>query len=131
MQKLIPTIYFYLLSLIGMGLVIIGVFNAVHYVVGVTAYEKYPLPYGGDDRCAYMPVPAEPVIMPTDGSMSVAPTNPKIDAEAKEACLEGLESERQREKIKDLEEAISFTLIGLVVFSSHFYFARKTKAHTN
>lgn len=118
MQKLIPVIYFYLLSLIGMVLIIIGVFNLTHYIVGVTAYEKYPLSYG-EDRCLIQPMTQ------TD------PTGEKMvdPAFSEEQCLEGLEAERQREKVKDLEESISFTVIGIIVFSSHFYFARKTHAH--
>lgn len=119
MSKLIPVIYFYLLSLIGMVLIIIGVFNLTHYVIGVSAYDKYPLPYG-EDRCTAVPGMVEP------GGKEI------VDPEFSEKkCLEGLELERQREKVKDLEESISFTVIGLLVFSTHFYFARKTRAHTS
>jgi len=113
MHKLIPTIYFYILSLVGMVLLIIGLFTTVHYIVGVSAYPKYPLPYGNESRCTMMFVP--------DEKSSVSPEQVKND------CLKDLEGERVITKANDLEKSISFTLIGLAVFGIHFYFARKTK----
>ncbi len=118
MQKLIPTIYFYLLSAVGIVLLIIGVFNAFHYVVGLTAYEKYPLKYGNESRCQYMSVPAKEIGVETSGD--------SVEQEqAKKDCLNSLEAERKNTKIDDFEKAIAFTVVGLVVFTVHFYFARK------
>lgn len=119
MQKLIPTIYFYLLSAIGMVLLIIGLFNSVHFVTGIISYDKYPLRQGAESRCDYMPVPVS--IDETKETASNA-------AEAKEDCLKSLEKERATTKADDLEKSISFTAIGLLVFSIHFYFARKQKS---
>ncbi len=117
MQKLIPTIYFYLLSAIGMVLLIIGLFNSVHFITGITAYDKYPLRNGSESRCDYMPtVPA-----PVEGQKPIVVDNAKGD------CLKSLEKERQTTKADDLEKSISFTAIGLLVFGIHFYFARKQK----
>lgn len=113
MQKLIPTIYFYLLSAIGIVLFIIGIFNSFHYVVGITAYDKYPLGYN-ETRCDYI-APA----VATDGA-----TKP-VTEQSKKDCLDSLEIERKNKKIDDLEKSVSFTIIGLLVFGFHFYFSRK------
>ena len=113
--KVIPTIYFYLLSAVGMVLFIIGLFNSIHYIVGITAYDKYPLKYQGESRCEYMP---KPVMV--EGQKDV-----QSEGKVKEECLKSLEKERANTKIDDLEKAISFTTIGLLVFAIHFYFARR------
>lgn len=118
MQKLIPTIYFYVLSAVGMILFIIGLFNSIHYIVGVTAYDKYPLRYGSESRCDYMPR-----IAPVEGSKETEET--KGTEDAKEDCLKSLEKERENTKADDLEKSIAFTTIGLLVFAIHFYFARR------
>ena len=117
MQKLIPAIYFYLLSAIGMVLLIIGLFNSVHYITGITAYDKYPLRNGAESRCDYMPT----VPVPVEGQKSISVDNAKPD------CLKSLEKERATTKADDLEKSISFTTIGLLIFGIHFYFARKQK----
>ncbi len=119
MQKLIPTIYFYLLSAIGMVLLIIGLFNSVHFITGITAYDKYPLRFGAESRCEYIakPVPVEETPLRSSSSAG----------QAKEDCLKSLEKERATTKADDLEKSISFTTIGLLVFSIHFYFARQQR----
>lgn len=122
MQRLIPTIYFYLLSAIGMVLIIIGLFNAAHYIVGVTAYDKYPLGYGPESRCEYMPKPAL-----LEGQTQPTQSDKETEQKAKEDCLKTVETERQNKKVDDLEKSITFTSIGLLVFGAHFYFARKQK----
>lgn len=117
MNKLIPTIYFYLLSAIGMVLLIIGLFNSVHYITGITSYDKYPLRFGAEARCDYMPK-----AIPAESSIDTKPDTTKED------CLVSLEKERMTTKADDLEKSISFTVIGLLVFGIHFYFARKQKS---
>ena len=120
--KVIPTIYFYLLSVVGMALFIVGLFNSIHYVVGITLYNKYPLRYAQESRCDYMPGAA-----PFLGANKVQSGEKAKAASdtAKEDCLKGLEKERTNTKIDDLEKAISFTTIGLLIFAIHFYFARR------
>lgn len=115
MQKLIPTIYFYVLSAIGMVLFIIGLFNSIHYIVGITAYDKYPLRYGAESRCDYMPR-----VAPIEGSDDI-----RSDTNAKEDCLKSLEKERETTKADDLEKSLAFTIIGFMVFGTHFYFVRR------
>ncbi|MEX2007501.1 MAG: hypothetical protein WD992_01895 [Candidatus Levyibacteriota bacterium] len=118
MQKLIPTIYFYLLSAVGIVLLIIGIFNSFHYVAGITAYDKYPLKYGNESRCQYLATPVK-----VDNTQAVSDS--EAQERAKAECLESLEIERKNTKIDDFEKAIAFTVVGLVVFAVHFYFARK------
>lgn len=121
MQKLIPTIYFYVLSAVGMVLFIIGLFNSVHYVVGITSYDKYPLGYGPDSRCEYMmPKPVLP-----EGQAQPTASDKEAEEKAKEDCLKTVDKERQDKKVDDLEKSIAFTAIGLLVFVIHFYFARR------
>jgi len=114
MHKLIPSIYFYVLSLVGMILLIIGLFSAIHYVVGVSAYPKYPLQYGNEGRCSLQ-------MFPIGEKSAVTPQQMRNE------CLKDLENEREITKVNDLEKSISFTLIGLAVFCIHFYFARRLK----
>ena len=121
MQKLIPTIYFYVLSAVGMVLFIIGLFNSIHYVVGITAYDKYPLGYAPESRCEYMPKAALP-----EGQQQTS-SDKEAEKKAKDECLKSVETERQNKKVDDLEKSLAFTIIGLLVFSTHFYFARKQK----
>jgi len=51
------------------------------------------------------------------------------DGESKEECLKSLETERKSTKIDDLEKSLAFTIIGLLVFGTHFYFARKQRTN--
>ena len=120
--RVIPTVYFYLLSVVGMVLFIIGLFNSIHYIVGITAYDKYPLRYGAESRCEYMPKPV--MVEGQKDIQSDVKARAASDA-AREECLKSLEKERANTKIDDLEKAISFTTIGLLVFAIHFYFARR------
>ena len=117
LQKLIPTIYFYVLCIVGMVLFIIGLFNTFHYFVGITAYDKYPLRYNAESQCSFMYKP-----MPVDGQKDL-----RSDKQIKDECLQGLEKERMNTKIDDLEKSVAFTIIGLLIFGTHFYFARKEK----
>jgi len=119
MHKLIPTIYFYTVSLIGLVLLIIGIFASIHFVVNITQFSNYPLGYNPIDRCQTpQPVPAK------------GTTEPVISTVSKEDCLKEVDQERQLLKTQDLEKAVSFTIIGSIVFSIHFYFARKQSKST-
>ncbi len=110
-QRLIPTIYFYIMSAVGMVIFIIGLFNTFHFVTGVVFYEKYPLYVGAETQCDFRPNPVDI----------------KNLAQSKEECLKSLEEQRTHQKTDDLEKAISFTTIGLLVYLIHFTFARKSR----
>ena len=117
MTKLISTIYFYLLSLIGIILLVIGIFTDIHFIVGVTTYSKYPLPNGMENQCIYS-VPQAPLGEKQQQS---------IYKEQYNICVKNLDQQRLITKKQDLEKALSFTIIGLLLFGIHFYFARKQK----
>jgi len=123
MQKLIPTIYFYVLSAVGVVLFIIGLFNSIHFVVGITVYDKYPLGYAPESRCDYMPKVALP-----EGQTQPTKSDKEEEKKVKQECLKSVETERQNKKVDDLEKSIAFTTIGLLIFAIHFYFARKQKS---
>lgn len=107
-----------------MVLFIIGLFNSIHYVVGIKAYDKYPLGYGPDSRCEYMmPKPALP-----EGQTQPTVSDKEAEQKTKDECLKSVETERLNKKVDDLEKSIAFTAIGLLVFAIHFYFARKQKS---
>lgn len=126
--RVISVIYFYLVSIIGIILLIIGTHNAVTFAVNSTQFEKYPLQWGGgEDRCSY------PMMMPENKS---APSNipqptdqdKKSIEEQKKSCLASLESERKLHKVNNLKDAITFTLFGVILFGSHFPLAlRRSK----
>src|SRR3989344_2945080 len=123
--KTIATIYFYIISAASLALIVIGIFNAVNFLINSTQYDKYPLRYGGISNCDYVdgysraPVPAVKMIPPE--STPSAEESKRI----KEQCLINEEAERKQHKIDDLKNAITFSLVGLILFSIHFPLARK------
>ncbi len=121
--RTIATIYFYLVSAASLALIVIGIFNAVNFLINSTQYEKYPLKYpqGSCDNFPYKfgPYPA----MEVRG----VPATPsaKEQEQQKEACLKQEDALSKQQKIDDLKNAITFTLVGLVLFLIHFPNARK------
>ena len=82
--------------------------------------RKYPLGYNPESRCEFAP---RAVLL--EGEMEAPPNNTKVTQ--KEDCLKNVEGERKNKKVDDLERSITFTTIGLLVFGSHFYFARRQR----
>lgn len=115
MHKLIPSIYFYVVSLIGLVLLLIGLFGLVHYVIGVTAYPNYPLNPFEESRCLNM------VPQPLPGSGQ----NQEVSQQSKNECEKTIENERTHQKTDDLEKALSFSIIGGILFAIHFSWTRK------
>lgn len=101
-----------------MVLLIIGLFSSVHFATGIVSYDKYPLRFGAESRCDYMPIPV---------SIEETKETASNTAGAKKDCIKSLEKERATTKADDLEKSISFTAIGLLIFLTHFYFAKKQK----
>jgi len=136
MSKLIPLIYFYLVSLAGLVILVIGVFASVHFLVNIFSYADYPLPYETATRCMY-PQPF-PLMKGVSGSGSASlgiaqPINPGGPMQIwpptyNDDCFQKVALERLQTKTQDLEKAVSYTLVGLVLFATHFYFARKKSA---
>ncbi len=118
--KTISQIYFYVISAISLIFIIIGVYNAVTFMVNVSQFEKYPLNFGGEDRCSYITMP-QPVVDPK----SQASISKEEQKKQNEMCLSQLELERKQHKVNDIKNAITFTLLGVILFSIHFPIALK------
>lgn len=110
--KLISIIYFYLVSVLSLILLIIGVFHIISYTLNVTQFDKYPLTYG-EDRC----VVSQTIGAPEDKLNTV---DASISAQQKKDCMTQLDVERKQRKINDLKNAITFPLLGIVLFLIHF-----------
>lgn len=122
--KTIATIYFYLISAASLALIVIGIFNAVNFVINSTQYEKYPPRYAQGSCESYPfkyggPYPAIDV-----RGFPATPSAKELE-DQKQACIKQEEIESKQHKIDDLKNALTFTLVGLVLFAIHFPLARK------
>ncbi|MBI4038493.1 hypothetical protein HY384_00895 [Candidatus Daviesbacteria bacterium] len=123
--KAIATIYFYLVSAASLALIVMGIFNAVNLMINSTQYEKYPLRYepGIDCESGFgYPVPYK--IMPPDVREEATISAQDLEKQTKN-CLRQQELERRQHKVDDFKDAITFSLVGVVLFSIHFPLARK------
>lgn len=123
--KTIATIYFYIISAAALALIVIGIFNAVNFGINATLYDKYPLRYGSPGNCEsypykFGPFPAAPGM---DGK--VATSSASELEKQKQDCLKQEDAQSKQQKIDDLKNAITFTLVGSVLFLIHFPLARK------
>lgn len=117
MGKLISLIYFYLVSIIGIIMLIAGLYNGVSYVVNITQYDKYPLQYGNED-CTYLSQSAPPkAVVGTDSLASLSAEEQKLQ---KAACEQRVELERKQHKVNNIKDAIFFTLVGIILLALHF-----------
>lgn len=132
MGRLISLIYFYLVSIIGIILLIIGLYNGVSFVVNSTVYDKYPLPYVGNEDCSYLAqdfsgtVKRAPLAMPPDET--TATVSAEEQQEQKAACERRVEAERKQHQVNDLKNGIYFTLIGIILLALHFPVALRRSA---
>lgn len=126
--KTIATIYLYTISAASLVLIVIGIFNAVYFVINSTRYEKYPPRFGWGPYSS-CDAPYDVAYGPPYPAKLIQTANSSPSAEewqrAKEICLKNEEAERKQHKIDDLRNSITFTLVGLVLFSIHFPLARK------
>ena len=116
--KIIATIYFYVISAGSIVLIVIGIFNSVNFVINSTQFEKYPLRWGGISQCDG-PRPLKPV------RIDESTISSREIEEASINCFANEEAERKQHKVDDLKNAITFTLVGLVLFLIHFPMARR------
>lgn len=126
--KLIATIYFYLISVGSIVLMVIGVFSWANFFINLTQYDKYPTRYGPPvaecDDSGY-PYKSGPYTMAIDGSQTMATRSAEEKAKDKEACEKQMELDRKAHKIDDIKNAITFSLVGIILFLIHFPQARK------
>jgi hypothetical protein len=130
--RMIGLIYLYVVSGASLALLVVGIFNAVNLLVNLTQFDKYPLRYGGMEQCEDHLVKA-PFMM--ERGMSTAPAiapGPKESTpsaeemkEWKDRCIRNSENERVQHKVEDMKNAITPTLVGLILFLIHFPMARR------
>lgn len=121
-NKTIATVYFYVISAAATALLVVGVFNTVNFIINSTQYDKYPLRYPQvrcDSPFGYGPYPA------TQGSLVPASPSAMEEEQRKQNCLDQEAEDRKKQKIEDMKNSITFTLVGLVLFGVHFPLARK------
>ncbi len=74
------------------------------------------------ESCDFMvPGPSKPML---DVPIGSSPSAAEIEKQ-KTSCEERLELERKQHKVNDLRNAITFTLVGVVLFPIHYPQARK------
>src|SRR3989338_6852930 len=122
--KTIATIYFYIISAASLALIVIGIFNAVNFGINITQYEKYPLryPQGSCNNYPYKfgPYPATErgVHATPSASLGTGPSAKETEEQEK-ACIKQENELSKKQKIDDLKNSITFTLIGTVLFLIH------------
>lgn len=109
----IKTAYFYVFSAIGIILLVIGVFRLSDFGVRNFLLDNYYLDYE-TGRCSYIePAKLEGEEVSTDS------------AKALERCEEDLEREREVKRVTDISSAITFIVVGTVLFAFHYRRAKK------
>ncbi len=108
----IKTAYFYVFSAIGIILLVMGIFKLSDFAVRNFFLDNYYLDYESG-RCSYL----EPAKL--EGSE----TQPNIDSTKR--CEEDLVREREVKKVTDVASAITFIVVGTVLFIFHYRRARK------
>lgn len=123
--KTIATIYFYLISAASLALIVIGIFNSVNFVINSTQYDKYPLryPQGSCEGYPYKFGGPYPAMMDARG-LPATPSAQETEKQ-KQDCLKQEDAQSKQQKIDDLKNAITFTLVGSILFLIHFPLARK------
>lgn len=126
--KQISLVYFYIVSAAALALIIIGIFNSVNFLINVTQYKDYPLRYQSQECNAIYQVPmrvAQPAL-PVEQSYPVIATQSSQEVDIqKELCQTQMDSQRKKQKLDDLKNSITFSLVGLIMFVIHFPIARK------
>ena len=121
--KTIATIYFYIVSAASLALIVIGIFNGVNFFINSTQYDKYPLKYS-QGNCEGYPYKFGPYPAMDVRGLPATPSAKEME-EQKKACIKQEDELSKKQKIDDLKNAITFSLVGSVLFSIHFPLARK------
>ncbi len=116
----ISTVYFYVISAASLALIVVGVFNSVNFAINITQYDKYPLRYQ-PENCDTNPYYKGPMAVVAPG----ATPSPQDLQNARLQCEKQLELDRKKQKLGDLKSAVTFSLVGVLLFLVHFPLARK------
>lgn len=111
-SETIKAIFTNFLFVIGVVLIIVGASRGILTVVRLAVFDKYPLDYYAETRCAYPPVPVQ------DGEVM-----PKLEAE----CTGSLDYERRLRLTDDIVNSTTMLISGLVLTFSfkRFIFGKK------
>src|SRR3989344_6860568 len=120
--KTIATLYFYVISAGSIVLMVIGIFSIVNFVINSTQYDKYPLKYP-QGTCETYPYKFGPYPA-MEREMLATPSAAELEKQ-KQICLEQEEKLSKQQRIDDMKNAITFSLVGLILFLIHFPMARK------
>jgi len=101
----IKAIYFYFFAGLGLVLLILGIFQMSNWFVKSYLLPKYDLSYD-ETRCDYVPLSVKPESEP--------PVN-----ETKKECEERLETQRRTKQVTDAAQAVTFLVVGGLVFAFH------------
>lgn len=121
--KTIATIYFYIISAASLALIVIGIFNAVNFGINSTQYDKYPLRYP-QGSCENYPYKFGPYPVMDVRGVPATPSAEEVEKQ-KQDCLKQENALSKQQKINDLKNAITFSLVGTVLFLIHFPLAIK------
>lgn len=110
-NSIVKTAYFYIFSAIGIILLVVGIFKVSDFVVRSYFLDNYYLSYEAG-RCSYL----EPVKLEGEASGS--------SASAIEKCEKDLDREREVKRVTDISSAVTFIIVGLVLFVFHYRRAR-------
>lgn len=121
--KQVSLIYFYLISAGALGLIVIGIFNSVNFMVNITQYKEYPLRYQQDCENIY---PASVKIVPPSVGYPFPATQSAAEVDVqRQVCQRNVEKQRKQQMLDDLKNSITFSLVGSILFLIHFPIARR------
>lgn len=127
--KQISLVYFYIVSAAALALIIIGIFNSVNFLINVTQYKDYPLRFQNEDCSSIYPVPMKiappPAASIDQGYPIIATQSAEEITRQKELCQKQIDAQRKKQKLDDLKNSITFSLVGLILFLIHFPIARR------
>lgn len=126
--RIIALIYFYVVSAAALMLLVIGIFDSVNLTVNLVAYDKYPLPYAQDcNSSGVIPLSTASKVTSSPVAQVPEPATPSAQQiqEQVNACLTSQTQERKQQEVGDIKNAITFTLVGLILFLIHFPIARR------
>lgn len=122
--KQISLIYFYLVSAASLALIVVGIFNTVNFLANNFFYDEYPLRYQIVDCRGNYPYKGP---APVPGGADFFPATPSAaeQQESQKNCEEQLALQRKQQKVDDIKSAVTFSLVGVILFGLHFTQARK------
>src|SRR3990167_1487131 len=112
-SHLIKTIYLYVVSVIGVIMIVTGFIGLVNTTVKLVVFDEYPIPY-------YTDFAKEPTVV---GAKDERSAEQKAEDERK--AEERRDQARKEQMVNDLTNGIALTVVGTVLYTYHWRLARK------